>query len=418
MKWHAYFFIAARLAFSHKGSNLISSVVVTTLSLLPLVVTMEVADGMTKGIISRYLETSSYHFRVSPLAGIPSQQEIAQVEADLRENPNVISVMPERQSFAMAFSSFGREGVMLRGVNSNFYEADPRMRDFLAFSTGSPKLDMQTIAVGQSLAKKLNLQVGDMLRILTVAENSRTPVIRRFHVGGIFSVGYHELDKSWVLMDNQADIFLDQTRASQFFLGIKVRVPFHHVEAQKASLQALIPEDWLVMDWYNMNYATIENFRITTLMLLFVLGLIVCVAVINNTGALHIFFLSRRKEIVLLKAMGANPQDIRNIFLGLGFVAGLVGALLGIALGSLIAVNIDMIILGLESLSNLFDAIIYHQRGSLGSESFYLEKTHIDLSYPRLLLVAGMMVFWSTLVNYFPAHKVAHSKVLAILRKI
>lgn len=418
MRWQSYFFLATRLAFSHRGSNLMSIVIITTLSLLPLIVTLEVADGMTEGIITRYLETNSYHFRVSRSYGIPTPQELLEVAAKIEEDPRVIAVVPETQSFAMAFSTLARQGILLRGVPQNFYEKDSKLKDFLSFSAGGPQLDLETVVIGHSLARNLNLKVGDNLKLLTVLDSSKIPRIRTFKVGGIFSVGYHELDKSWVFVDNRSEVFLDHAQTANFFLGVKVHDPFKDIEKQKELLQSLVPTGWLVLDWQNMNYATIENFRTTTLMLLFVLGLIVCVAIVSNTGALHNFFLSRRKDIALIKAMGAQPKNIGNIFLGLGFVAGLCGAVLGITIGVVIALNINNIILMMETIINFFDMVFYGQKQALGRESFYLEKTNIQVRFSEILLVGVVVVVWSTIVNYFCARKVAHSRVLSILNKI
>ncbi len=418
MKAKSYLFIATRLAFSRRASNLVSAILVTALSLLPLVVAMQVAQGMSQGIIIRYLETSSYHFRAAPLVGVPDEQQIQQIIQRLYQNPHVLLVTPEKQNFAMAFTSFGRQGVLLRGLKRNFYAQDEPLRQYMAFSSGSSTLDKNTIAIGESLAKNLNVKVGDTLRLLSVQEESKIPLIRSYRVGGIFSVGYYDLDKSWVLIDEEQRVFFNDHKATQFFLGIKVQQPFEDVNQQKQALQEMLPADWLVLDWPNMNYALIENFRITTLMLLFVLALIVCVAIINNTGALKIFFLSRRKEIALMLAMGAKPADIHYIFLGLGFLVGLCGAALGVFAGVLLSFNINGIITLLETMGNLFDALFHGQRKILGQESFYLEKIIINVQMGQLLLLMLFVVLWSLMVNYWPARKIAHSKVLSILRKI
>lgn len=418
MTGRGYLFVASRLAFSRRGSNLFSAIIVTALSLLPLVVAIEVAQGMTQGIIMRYLETSSYHFRAMPLEDTPDAAYVKQISTILREETSVVSVTPERQNFAMAFTSSGRQGVLLRGLDAHFYSKDPVLREYMTFSSGNADLNAHTVVIGESLAKNLNLKVGDTIRLLSVQEESKTPLIRSYSVGGIFSVGYYDLDKSWVLIDESQKVFFNDRKATQFFLGIKVVQPFFDVNAQKYILQELLPPNWLILDWPHMNYAMIENFRITTLMLLFVLALVVCVAVINNTGALQIFFLSRRKEIALMLAMGARPSDIHHIFLGLGLLVGLCGAVLGVLLGVLLSFNINTIILLLETLSNVFDTVVHGQMKGLGRESFYLEKIRIHVQSGRLLVLVLFVTVWSVLVNYCPARKISRSKVLSILRKI
>ncbi|MGL4524927.1 MAG: ABC transporter permease [Spirochaetia bacterium] len=419
MKLGTYLFLASRLALSRKASNLLSAIFIITLSLIPLVVVMEVSQGMTQGIIARYLEVSTYHFRATPMVYQPSNEELRIMANNLKAIDTITAVIPQRENYALAFSSSGRQGVQLRGMDRDFYEQDIGMREYLSIREGTPDLNQETILIGESLASELELGVGDVLRVLSVEGQSGRPFFRAFDVGGIVSVGYDQLDKTWVFMDRNVDIFFNANNNSQSFLGIKIENPFVQIDQKKSQIQALLPEDWIVTDWYTANYGMIENLKMTTLILVFILGLIVCVAITNTTGALHVFFLSRRKEIALLKAIGVSPQQIKQLFIVLGLFTGVCGSILGVAFGAIFATQINGIIWLLEVIQNLWVGLFYSQDFSgMGGESFYLEKTHVSVRWHVLFFIVVGVTLWSALINLRSSKKIADARVLTILRKI
>lgn len=69
-----------------------------------------------------------------------------------------------------------------------------------------------------------------------------------------------------------------------------------------------------------------------------ILSFILLIATFNVIGSLSMLILDKKKDIAVLQSMGANNQLIRKIFLMEGSMITLIGAFLGLLLGSLICV--------------------------------------------------------------------------------
>jgi lipoprotein-releasing system permease protein len=93
-----------------KISNLLlGSIVGIGLSLIPLVVVLEVADGMIEGITRRYLEVGTYHFQVT-LAGNATLDSYESLAERLRSSKGITRVIPERQGMGLLYTESERGG--------------------------------------------------------------------------------------------------------------------------------------------------------------------------------------------------------------------------------------------------------------------------------------------------------------------
>lgn len=415
-------FIARRALFKRRGNALTGAALAIGLSLAPLILAMEVSQAMTGGILARYIETSSYHFQAVPLY-LPQEPQsrlaaIFNKKAALSQRPEVSAAFVEQQSYAVAFSALGREGVLVRGVEPDFYNQDSQMARYLRIEQGSANLSQDNQAlIGASIAKNLGLQTGDRLRLLSARkeENAFVPSIASFTVAGIVSTGYQELDKTWIFIPLNASWQLFSPEAAKAFINIKTPDPYQSLPAKTEDLNAAAGAGWIVYNWHLLNRAQIDNFETTKALLLFVLGLAVCVAAVNTAGSLHMFFLENKHEIAVLKAMGASPKQIETIFLGCGLLAGALGALGGLGAGLLLALNVNGLLRFIEKTGSFFAG--FSSGGQALDLSFYLNDIPIRLNGPRLLVCAAAVVILAAAASWRPARRAARRKPLADLKK-
>jgi lipoprotein-releasing system permease protein len=196
--------------------------------------------------------------------------------------------------------------------------------------------------VGATLAQSLGIHVGDEVRIISPLTgldtslwrpNGGTPRSRPFRVVGIFQAGFQEYDSRLVYVDlYEAQIFQDQ---GDTVVGVEMRLN----DIERASDVALRLERELgggpfhTMDWQELNHNLFTALEVQKVALSLIIATIILVAAFNVIATLIMVVLEKRREIAILKAMGAKDWAILRIFLVQGAAVGLAGTLIGLVLG-------------------------------------------------------------------------------------
>src|SRR5215510_11975256 len=124
MKAGSAFFIAFRylLGRAHEGGRYLRGAAAgIAVSLVPIIVTLIVADGMIRGITDRYLELGTGHLQVFSLSGAVNDESA--IEA-IKRLDGVRGVWPEQRGMGVIAGRSGRTGVTVRSVESSFWD-DP-----------------------------------------------------------------------------------------------------------------------------------------------------------------------------------------------------------------------------------------------------------------------------------------------------
>jgi lipoprotein-releasing system permease protein len=310
------------------GKQIRGAIIGLAISFVPVILVTIVADGMIIGITQRYLETSSYHAQLYPSADY-SQEDL---EAFLAQE-GVTGVFPERQGFGLIYQDQKRMGVTIRGVSDSFLD-DPGLQRYLQVVEGEAFLPQaDTILLGQAVAEKLGVSVGDPVKVLTARtiRGRYLPRVSTFTVGGIVSVGYQDLDGLWVFTTLAKAESIIPGREYSTFLGLKVEDPYEGVEPMvKQWMRDMdLENSYRVFDWRTLNRAQYQNFEATRMLLLVIMVFIIFVSSFNLASTLLMVGLERQKELAILKSMGAKAGDVGMVFLFLGALTGISGTLLG-----------------------------------------------------------------------------------------
>jgi lipoprotein-releasing system permease protein len=198
------------------------------------------------------------------------------------------------------------------------------------------------IIIGVTLEKNLEVKLGDCIQVtsptigFTYTRGAmRAPVAKQFRVTGVFDAGFDQYDSKLVYTDlYQAQPFYD---TGDSVTGIEMKV--NDIEKAKdiardidSRLQNGI---YHTMDWEELNHGLFTALRIQQLLMSLVLALIIVVAAFTVIATLIMVVLDKKKEIAVLKAMGASNSALLRAFLYQGAIIGVIGTVIGLGLGLL-----------------------------------------------------------------------------------
>ena len=199
---------------------------------------------------------------------------------------------------------------------------------------------MPGIVVGISLAKTLKLEIGECVTVtsptigFTFSGGSiKPPVAKRFRVIAIFEAGFDQYDSKLVYTDlYEAQAFYDQ---GDTVTGVEMKVDDidRASEISREISELLASGLYHTMDWEELNHGLFTALKIQQIGMSAVLALIIVVAAFTVIATLIMVVLDKKKEIAVLKAMGATDDAILRIFLYQGGIIGVLGTSLGLLLG-------------------------------------------------------------------------------------
>lgn len=400
------------------------------LSLIPLVVVLEVANGMIEGITARYVEIGTFHLQIRSYVNETNQDFRHALEV-ARRTDGVTNAFPVYSGLGLAYSRFGRTGVTVRALPADLYQTDPGFRRYLTFSSGGYDLsDPNSVLVSREVAAKLHARVGEEVRLLTARMLPGGHFILRpnmLTVKGIFSTGYSELDALSIYISEPKGRAVYPDPGARF-IGVTVRHPFGDLRGVVDELRSQLSGNWYIYTWYEIEKPMYKTFETTKNLLLFIMVLIVLVASVNISSSLVMLVIEKTQDIAVLKSLGAGPRGISQSFIFTGFVVGCVGTFLGLAAGLLVAVNINQAIALLQAAINgsigIWHLLLspFVQTGesphiTILSSSYYLAHIPIRLDWREVGAIGVLSVLLATVAAWFPARRAAGVRPLEVLRK-
>jgi lipoprotein-releasing system permease protein len=205
--------------------------------------------------------------------------------------------------------------------------------------------DLPGLVLGVTLAHELEIHLGDRVKVISplsgidtsmVAAETTAPKSRDFRVIGIFEAGFQEYDSKLVYVDlYEAQAFQDQ---GDTVVGVEMSL--HDID-KSAEVAVRLERDlgggpFRTMDWRELNHNLFTALEVQKVMLILVIAIIVLVAAFNVVATLIMIVLEKRREIAILKAMGATDFAILKIFMVQGAAIGVVGTSIGLAIGGAI----------------------------------------------------------------------------------
>jgi lipoprotein-releasing system permease protein len=388
------------------------------LSLIPIVVTLIIADGMIRGITDRFLELGTGHLQVYDYLD-PAAVELDLLRIDALEG--VRGAWRERHGLGVLIGSGGKAGTTIRAIDPSFLEDEGSNR-YLSAVAGEKKLESgREVLLGEGLARSVGAEPGQTIRIMTIrtsADGRNIPRMTAFTVRGIVSSGYRELDFLWCIMSYEVGKEILAPEQSSSYLMVKIDDPYRSAEDMARALTVELGAAYGIYTWKELQRSQYSSYESTRQLLLFIMALIVLVAAVNVSSATSMLAIERQKDIAVLKAAGASPGDTSLVFLWSAFLTGLLGALLGIGLGLCIGSFINPIIRFLETAINFFSGPFRGgDRIKILDSAYYLTVIPIIIDWTAVFLIGLFTILCSVLSSWIPAHRAGKQRPLELLRK-
>jgi len=327
-----------------------------------LIVVLSVMNGFEEVLRTRILSLTA-HATISGLEG-----RIRNWRPDLEQLqrfPGVVGAAPYIEEQGMLIHGDRSSGVMLRGV---LPDGERRVVDLSPHLLSGRMSDLTPgryrVILGSALAEELGVKVGDRV-VLLVALGDVTPVgviprMRAFEVAGILAIGMYEYDRriAIVAMQDSAKLL----RMGDDVTGIRLKVTDLYAAPRVVHAAAVsIGGDVEVQDWTQEHANFFRSISITKRILFFILSLMVAVAAFNIVSTMVMVVKDKRRDIAILRTFGSSPRSILTVFIVQGSLIGLLGIGAGVLLGVLVAVNLQELVHGLESIVGFkfLDARVY-----------------------------------------------------------
>ena len=324
-----------------------------SLGVAALIIVLSVMNGFQKEVRDRMLGVVS-HIEIFAQGGV-ALPNLERSLSEAGENRQVIGVAPFVAAQGLLARGEDMKATLVRGVDP---AREPEVTDLGAALRGAGLSRLVAgefgIVVGAELARSLGVRVGDKVTLITpsgqVTPAGVVPRLKQMTVVGLFDSGHFEYDSALVLMhmDDAARIYRLEGPT-----GIRLKLrDLHQARTVAAELAKSMTGDLLIRDWTRQNRSWFAAVQVEKTMMAIILTLIVAVAAFNLVSTLVMTVTDKRADIAILRTLGASPRSIMGVFVVQGAMVGVIGTLVGLVLGLLVAYNIDVIVPALEHLFN------------------------------------------------------------------
>jgi lipoprotein-releasing system permease protein len=361
------FFIAKRYLQTKKRSALVSRITSIAVGgvfvgVMTLVIVLSVINGFETELRQRIV---GFNTHVLIFARHPDAwASVDSLMAVLEKDKDIVAAAPFVRSEALATYEVipGRRtrlaGVIVKGVDlareamvsSVIDSIRPEIDSFDTsfFDDAEPHIG---VVLGLDLAVELRIGLGEELGLVTAPSTLRAGEVEaqthKCRVIGFFNSGMYEFDSRFVYMSlADADSLFD------FETGLRgIGLKLHNMYAARevdARLQAeLPPEDYGTNNWIHMNKNLFSYMKIEKILMFLMLTLITLVAAFNLVGMLTMVIMEKRREVGVLRSMGASGRGVMSVFMLEGTAIGVAGTAGGLVAGLITCLILDRIKLDL-----------------------------------------------------------------------
>ncbi len=356
-----------------------------------LITTLSVMNGFQTDIKEKVIGAQSHILVFGHMSPEVYQKNIALIE----KIPEVAAAAPHIYGQGIITHAGQSLGLIVRGLDPEQEKKINNLSDSLVEGTFEPEGwttdDPPPLVLGTELAATLGANVGDDVVLISPQSISTSagmfPKMKKFRISGLLKTGYYEFDNTiaYTLLPHASD-----------FLGLKqgttgVAVKLHNInDAEKAAqkISEAIGYGYSVRTFAQLNSTLYAALKLEKTMMFIILFLIIGVASLNIASNLILLGTEKLRDIGIMRAIGASPKMIRQIFMW----EALVIATLGIVLGILLACLLCWVI----ATFNIVE---------LPGDIYYLTKVPVRMQWGDILAVVGGSYLICFVAGLYPALK-------------
>jgi lipoprotein-releasing system permease protein len=379
-----------------------------------LITIISVMNGLERETRTRLLSLASHATISAPAERMRDWQSLAE---RIRREPGVAGVAPYLDLQGMIGRGEDLRAALIRGVEPKL---EPQVSEIVSHLNAGKLDDLQPgerhIVLGAGLAYALDARIGDEITILVpvggrqgegaIAGIDLTPRIQTFTVSGVFEVGAQEHDNVLAFVSLKDAAAIVGNGGVPGGLRLKFTDIFAAPDRVK-EIAATLGPGLETSDWSIENASYFRAIRIEKTMMTLILMLIVAVAAFNIVAALVMVVNEKRTDIAILRTVGITPRAIVGVFMTQGMIIGWFGALLGLALGLTLALNVGTIVPFLEGLTGMhvFDPTV-----------FVISEVPSDVEWQQVVGITVTALILTVLATIYPALRGAATEPAEALR--
>jgi lipoprotein-releasing system permease protein len=378
------------------------------LGVMALIVVMSVMNGFQDELRNRILGVAAHIEMTGHDGRLYGWQTL---DEQVRQQPEVVGAAPYVSGQGLLAVGGETRGVMLRGVlpdrEGQVDEVPSRMKSGRLSDLRAGEFN---IVLGAELARILGVYRGDKLTLIVpqgvVTPAGMVPRMKQFTVVGVFEAGMYEYDAGMAFLHLEDAARLLRTGDAVSGLRLKLN-DMDSAPRVRLALDKRLNGVYAVADWTQSHANFFRAVQIEKRMMFIILSLIVAVAAFNIVSTLVMAVQDKQADIAILRTLGMRPASVMQIFMVQGSLIGVIGALIGVLTGVVLAVNIETVVPLIERAlgQDLFPADVY-----------YISELPSKLVLADVLWVSGVSLILSFLATLYPSWRASRVQPAEALR--
>ena len=371
------------------------SIVGMALAIALLLAVQSVMNGFDREMRERILSLLP-HVQVTSSGDAES---LADLTRSLEQRPEIVAVRPFVLAQALLMRGQTVSAAQLTGVDET---ALAPYGSLLAPTVSD--WDAESLILGASVADRLGLSVGDHVTFILPEQDGSTYQPLGLRLIAVLDSGT-ELDEVLTLVHRDALDALQPAASIRRGLAIQLQDVFAATQ-WRWEIAQMVPSFMRVTDWratHGNLYTAIQLSRDLISLILFV---VIFVAAFNVVSSLMLVVTDRQRAVAMLMAIGARRADITAVFFLQGGLIGVVGAIAGVVLGYLLAINAPDLAIMLEQ---------WLGAPLLQTDVYPLAFVPVDIRWQDAVTTAGIAIGLSVLAATLPALRAASLPVAETL---
>ncbi len=389
------YFIGRRYLRARQQDGFISlitflSIAGVMVGVMALIVVIAVMAGFETDLKNRILGVESHIFITREKGNLTDYRSVLSMLAQIKD---VAAATPVIHTQTMLRSGAGACGAVLRGIDPASAEQVHRNLSEADLEKLTAEKTAPGIILGRELGRNLGVAEGDELYLISprgmVSPVGHMPSMKKFRVAGLFESGMYEYDGTiaYIHMDAAGKML----RLGDAVTGIEIRVDrIYDAEKIGRDIARKLGDGYIVKDWTEMNRTFFSALKLEKRAMFVILTLIILVAAFNIASSLIMMVMEKKRDIAILRAMGATDRSIRKIFVFKGLTIGCIGTALGSCAGILLCFLLKR-----------------YKFIELPSDVYYITKLPVRLEGADVLAIAGAAVLICFLATLYPAGQAA-----------
>jgi lipoprotein-releasing system permease protein len=379
-----------------KGNSFISllsfiSIAGIAIGVMALIVVISVMNGFDHALEEKIVGIESQVVVLNYGGLIPDYKHIAKKIGKIK---GVKEVAPFIYTDVMLSSDTTSTGSVLRGVDSGSESRTTNLGKYIIKgslqSLNNKKHD--EIILGKVLAQRLGVEIGSKISVISpqgeITPFGIMPKSETFIVGGIMNSGMYTYDSTFSFISlKNAQNFIGLS--AKEVTGMEVKLyNINNASRVAAAIDKKLHSPYYALSWEQLNKNLFAALKLEKLTMFVILSLIVLVAAFNIISTLIMVVMEKRKDIAILKSIGASSKNIMQIFIIQGVVIGLIGTFIGLSSGFLIS----------------YIEEVYHII-KLPSSVYYITDLPVRMTVNEFLVIGVSALLLSFIATIYPSYK-------------